>query len=251
MTPLLASLLPAAGRILEVLIGAVLGGWLVAKANRKNSVALARDISRNQSEVDERLEGIRAQLQLTTQNSSFYAERQHIVYADLFRLLNVADGALCGQYGLRRGPDIDNMNRAELRELANVNKLAAVVTDRIVAMWDARDQEGARSELKAALRRAEQGEGVRAFTEAKNFAIVNALYLSPSIDAEAQGVIQSLASFSAEIQFPEPSRYKQRADLATQIGGRLAQLRENMRDELQGKFIKSTTSAIVKQEISN
>jgi hypothetical protein len=55
---------------------------------------------------------------------------------------------------------------------------------------------------------------IRAFTEAKNFAIVNALYLSPSIDGAVQSVVRALASFSAEIQFHEPGRYKQREDLA-------------------------------------
>lgn len=234
MNPAISALLSGAAHILELLIAAVGGAWLGGKANRKNNVALARDISTNQSEVDERLEGIRAQLQQNTQNSTFYARRQHLVYAKLFRLFHVADGMLCGRAGIRFVPAIDSMDRAELAELANAHELAATVRDKVLRLWDSGTQQDAREELRAAIKRSEEAGGMAAFTEAKNFAIVNALYLSPSIEAEVQGLVQTLATYSAEITFPEPGRYKQRSDLASDVGVRLGRLRESMRRELQG-----------------
>ncbi len=235
MTPLLSAVLLAGGRIVEVLLGAVIGGWLVSKANRKTNVALARDISHNQAEVDERLEGIRSQLQLQTQNSTFYARRQHTVYAKLFRLFNMADGALCGRStGYRRVHDIDNMDRAQLAELADAYELAPTIREKVLRVWDGGAPTSARDELKAALKRVEESEGLAALSKAKNYAIVNALYLSPAIETEVWELVQSLTSYSAEISIPDATRYKQRADLVLQVGTRLARLREAMRNELRG-----------------
>jgi hypothetical protein len=99
-------------------------------------------------------------------------------------------------------------------------------------MWDRGNEKAARSELREAFGRAEQQRGDTAFRDAKNYAIVSALYLSQPVEAAIWEIVPLFGALIAEILVFEQSRYKERYELELKIGVQLGALRVLMRSEL-------------------
>ncbi len=220
---------------LNMLTGGAAAGitaWASVHAERKGRRALADDIARNQEIIDGRLEGLKAELQQQVQNATFYSQRQHEVYADLFKLLNEADGAVAIHIGLREVPDTSARSLNELMELASAYDMVESIKTNVAELWDDEDPSSARKAMDEAIKRVEVARGDSAFRAAKNFAIVNALYLSQGVQDSVWEIVNDLAKLIAEIHVPERGRWEKKHKIHESVGVRLARLRAFMREEL-------------------
>lgn len=236
--------------------------WL----QRRAGIVFDKQLANHQSALDTALEARRAEFQtdLATHTSALgrqleevrhfyhqqqqqferYAGQQHIVYPRLYRRLKVVEGLLVERF-IETVPAYAQFSRESLQSTAKTARIEDHNLAPILAKLDAGDRRGAAADFEQAVRTARRGKALRDLQRARNYAIVNELFLSNAVRAAFRAVNEAFGSYEARVRMPEPGQAVTLYHLGAEIAAKLATLREIMGTELTGTPRDSIASPLL------
>lgn len=217
------------------LVVGVPAALLYGRERLKNLAREATDraLADRRHEQDRILEAMRADHERRLQEFGLYAQRQHSVYAELYKRARDASDWFASTYGLSLTPDFSEYGVDELREYFKRHRVLGLRAREVLEAYDGGDtKEVGRlmSELNVKVRRA---AAERAFNRMKDYEARNELYLSDDVRARIHDVRHAMARFSASLRYADDERRDTKAlEKREEVGASVARLFSTMRVEL-------------------
>lgn len=144
---------------------------------------------RHRLELD--AEAVRAQHQRRLQDFSLSTIKRHEVYAELFKLLLIADGSVQRLWGGRLDPDWEKYSAEDISKSMEAAGFTSTQRDDVLQDWD-RDRKTALRVYKEAMRNVEKHQALTATTDAKNYFLVNSLFLRDAVSSQVADILRVL-----------------------------------------------------------
>jgi hypothetical protein len=184
-------------------------GWLVlygkAWAQRAVEEPAKHALEELKQEHVRQLESVKAEHALRATEFGLFAREKHRAYARVFRKYRIACDALVSLRGLMTLPDFTEYSLENVRDYLATNKVVGTVAADIEDTFAADARKGARDLTKVTMRIREQ-RARDLLTRAINADILESLYFSDAVAAQAERVRTALAEYMAMIEDREPGR---------------------------------------------
>ncbi len=110
-----------------------------------------------------------------------FTQKKHEAYAELYRLVLVADGSLEGLYGFRQVPSFDEYTKEDMKKhLLNLNIVEGFIPQ-LLEGWETSREECIRK-IREYQTMIEFQKADRARTDASNYYLLNSVYLSETVE---------------------------------------------------------------------
>jgi hypothetical protein len=237
-----------------VLVVVLLAAWLlpiylerrVAEAARGAvDERVGKSLADHTQRLEHQTEVLRQSLAISreryTQDYSLFAAKRNEIYAELYALLEKAAGGYGAHFaGITVRQDYSRSGEPVLRGL--LDSLQAISGDEKAALNGALDRgaiDDARKLANELWMKSSVREAYRAFVTFKNEFIVQSLYVSPAVEAQAQRAIGHLAALSTygdELVAGETVPYQAARTEYMNLKQLLIEIRSSMRSEMTEGF---------------
>jgi len=202
-------------------------------------LAVGKELAEHRSGLEEQAARLRQQHLKEHTTFSLYTTRQHRVYPRLFGKFRIAEGTLVR-------PTIEMVNDYSKASDEQIRKAAVQlgVDQEIVAPILAKlktDRRAAIRELQALDDQVRKNRGLNAYRDARNYAVLNDLYLSDPVRVALNAAIDKFAAYSAYVIVPEAGTAMAMYKAGEAVGQALTELSRVIRAELSGEVLASAT----------
>lgn len=159
-------------------------------------VGAQKDINTHKQELDTYTESMKHSLQREMSKVEHSTRSKFSVYPKAYARLIKAHGKIAGLYGLRHSIKRNNSTSEDVRYALESRNVLKGEIERIVAAYEASPTTGL-EELEKMLREVEVSDAHNCFVRAKNYLLLNELFMSPSIINETSIVLKSLNELRA------------------------------------------------------
>ncbi len=178
-------------------------------------------------------EQVRADHQRRLHDASLYSVKKHEVYRELFNKLLVADGHVGRLVGGRLMPSFDDYSADDMRGVMERAEFTGPQKDAVLRNWD-KDRQSAMKAFNAAMRNVELSNAEHAVAEAKNYFLVNALYINDAHSNAVAEILKVLNGSLAHALFPdEHGSGSEQLKLNKQASELIERLKRALRDDLE------------------
>ncbi|MFI5398926.1 MAG: hypothetical protein ACHQ9S_25630 [Candidatus Binatia bacterium] len=160
-----------------------------------------RDQYRHQLSLE--AEQVKAKYQGDLHNLGLIVERRHEICRELYRLLSVSDGAAGSLFGARLAPVFDAYSPEQVLDYMKSRHFPGTVVEQVQADWTP-NRRAALELLTRTDRNAEIEAATRAYHEANNYMLTNALYLPESAITACRDLSAVLWDIIGIARFPAP-----------------------------------------------
>jgi len=123
---------------------------------------------------------------------SLFTQKKHEVYAELYRLLLIADGSLESLFGLREVPSFIEYTREDMEKYLRNYQVVEGYIPQLLKNWD-KPRNQCIQEIREYLTIIDFQKADKARNEAKNYSLLNSLYLSESTELLVSELLSLLA----------------------------------------------------------
>ena len=215
--------------LLSVIILA-LRTWTKTKVESEVNKRFQKELEDYKSQLTLLEEGVRFDYQRRLQDFSLFIRKKHEIAPRLYELFKVAEGSICGLYGLKWATTYKEFNRDDIAKYMTQKELLSGIQQTILGLWDS-DREAAISELSKSLIVRDKQFAKSSLTEASNYLLINELYLSTEAAAIAHRLVEKLNEYNVLVEFP-PDRAKEFRDIEKEIKQALEELMTQLKKDL-------------------
>lgn len=169
-------------------------------------------------------------ISIVPKGSNLLIQKKHNVISRLYELFKVAEGAICGLYGLKWAPTFKEFNRDDIAKYMTQKELLSGIQQTILDLWDS-DREAAISELGKSLIVRDKQFAKSSLTEVSNYLLINELYLSTEAANIAHRLVEKLNEYNVLVEFP-PDRVKEFRDIEKEIKQGLEELMTQLKKDI-------------------
>lgn len=173
--------------------------WIERRVQAKFD--LERERYRHQLSLE--AEQVKAKYQGDLHNLGLIVERRHEICRELYRLLSISDGTVGGLFGAGLARTFDAYTPSQLRDYMTSRHFPGTITESVLADWAANRRQ-ALELLQKTDREADIEEAMRAYNEANNYMLTNALYLPESVISACREFSTVLWDIVGMARFPSP-----------------------------------------------
>jgi hypothetical protein len=194
-------------------------------------------INSHKQELDTYTEAMKHGLQREIIKVEYSTRNKFTIYPKMYARLIKAHGKLSGLYGLRHNLDRSMSTADDVREALESRNVIKGEIDRIIAAYEADASLGIK-QLEEMLREIEVNDAHSTFIKAKNFLLLNELFMSQAIAREIDGVLGKINQLRATAITAHKSRgsgerwFEKFFEQEKEIPPLLEDLRNAMRNEL-------------------
>jgi hypothetical protein len=153
--------------------------------------SIKKDLNLQKAKLDDARENLKHELEKEILRARFSTEKQHVIYPEMYRLLRVAAGSIGRFYNIAFTNNFDDFNTEDLTNDLRNRKIPEGAIQKLLAAV----QNGRTAGLKEIERYLYQQEFVlaqMAITEAKNFLLLQELYMTTEIAEDGLSVCKGL-----------------------------------------------------------
>jgi len=212
------------------------GGWLLKifverLVSGRVNTEFAKQIATHKHELQLAADALRFDYQRQLSDFNLFAVKKHEIAGQVYEKFRIAHGRVRGLTGLSSQLTFEEFNGADISRYMATRNIPMGKQDEVLALWE-KDRDAALADLRPYLRMLDIQEADRAFSEAKNAAYSNELYMPNVVIERMNDLINHLAMHLGAVEYPlEPGEKrpsKQELDAA------LEKLRDTFHAELGG-----------------
>ncbi len=199
-----------------------------------------RALNEHKQELDQKTELLKHDLQKDAMNAQIAISEKHKIYAELFRLISVADGAVFNLFGIRREPTYEEYSEGDFTKLFEEWNVPLGKASDLINLYRA-DRDKAIDEWKEYRRILERAEARLAITEARNYLFVNEIYMDDDIAELAHEIVTLIAQYLLHAELNEDHRdphlakeLENNRERKKQVGSLLPKLKTSIKKKLLG-----------------
>jgi len=177
----------------------IIESWIERRVQAKFD--LERDRYRHQLSLEAEL--VKAKYQGDLHNYGLIVERRHEICRELYRLLSVSDGIVGSLFGAGLARTFDAYSPGQIRDYMESRHFPGTIAAQVLADWAA-NRKQALGLLEKTDREADIEAAMRAYHEANNYMLTNALYLPESVISGSRDLSTVLWDIIGIARFPAP-----------------------------------------------
>jgi hypothetical protein len=178
-------------------------------------------------------ENVRADHQRRLHDFSLSSLKKHEIYAEAFRLLLIAEGALAQLSGGRVTESYDEHSGDDMLRIMTGVGFTAPQKAAVLRDWDT-DRRSAMKAFNGAMHNVEMANARAAMLEANNYTLVNSLYLSEPLWKLVTEILSTLNKGFAAAMYPTAEGFaSEQRKLKLEVAGLVERLKCALRDELE------------------
>lgn len=178
-----------------------------------------------------KLENHKHILQKKVQDFSLYNEKKHICYAELYKLIRLAEGSILGLRGLTTRPSFDDYNKVDVENYLDGFSTPKKVIREVVDLWDI-NKNRAIEIIREYEKYRDLKKSENAFFEARNYWLINELYFDENINIKINEYFKTLYNLYVNYENPEEVPRKENRELKSKIEVKFNELKDSMKKEL-------------------
>lgn len=178
-----------------------------------------------------KLENHKHILQKKVQDFSLYNEKKHLCYAELYKLIKIAEGSILGLRGFTEKPSFEDYDKDDVGKYLDELKIPKKVFNQVVEMWDS-EKDNAIKKIREYEKYRDLMDAKNSYAEARNFWLINELYFDDGIDSKLDDYFQTLYSLYVNYEIPEDVPRKVNSELKTKIQEKFNDIKQSMKKEL-------------------
>jgi hypothetical protein len=179
-----------------------------------------------------------------THEVSLYNTRRHDVAARLFALFQKASGLFSNRIGVTVEPDWAQYSLAEVQAYVAKNKVSEALAAPVLRAYEDRQGAEAARLMGALYQKVAVWQAREALRRARNYQVLNLLYLSPAAEAKLDAVYMAIVNVSTRIDHSGPGDVLKlielKASMLTQVNELQALLRHELRYGLDDEVAVDT-----------
>lgn len=233
---------------LVIIIGGPLA-WLYLQERVKNVAREQTDraIADYKHEHDRTLAALNADHQRRLQEFNLFTQKQHQVYAALYKRIRIAADSYDTMIGLTMGPDFASWTIEGVRGMLARYKVPEGDAAAAIAAYQQGENEKAAKLMDDTYFRIQRRRADQAFGRAKNFEALYELYLSDPVRQQLDAVRSSMAEVSVVLMREDDERdrseYKKEQEMLLQVRRLYHVMRDEIRSGRNGGGAASLPSA--------
>ncbi len=215
-----------------------LSAWLKQRAGQSVAAALATQraeldamLAEQNDAYARRLEATRQVYREQQQRFELYTERQHLVYAKLYRRLRVAEGTLV-RPDFEFLSDYATYTQSELRREAADNRLNASRVAAILESFETGDRKEAANQFRRLIIAARKARGLNTHRSATNYYAINELFLSGPVRNVVRTALEAMNRYAIGLQAPDVTSGSEMSAIGEGIAAAVGTVRATMQKEL-------------------
>jgi hypothetical protein len=193
-----------------------------------------KKLAEHKQSLDILTEQKKAEFQKQIHDFTLYNTKKHEIYSELYKLLLIAFGYSSSLVGFRTMPDYSEYSASDLKKALEEKQLLGSKIDEFVTLLQ-KDPSLADKEIKSYLKIIEPQIATSKYNDAKNFYLLNELYLDEGISNVVEQTLDEISRFIDDIesrfQFGEKPEVNF-SDRKRKIDTKLKELKKLMRYEL-------------------
>ncbi|MBB6449478.1 hypothetical protein HNR44_001427 [Geomicrobium halophilum] len=177
--------------LLYLMIGLIIGNFLPSFMKKKGeNLATKQDIRR----ITELTEEVKGEQNKLLTNFELYTVKKHECYPELFKLIEICNGAVQGLRGFQRGKlDFESLNAQEIESEMHDKQIIAKDRELIRGLWNnTNDKKQAKIYLDKISQRINYNKAEEKIIEANNYFYFKILYLSKDIEKSGSDLLQKI-----------------------------------------------------------
>lgn len=197
--------------LLIFIVGLIIRDFIPGYVNKKGeNLATKEDIAEITRSTEEVKAEIKIELdkitlkqnQLMT-NFELFTIKKHECYPELYKLIEVSNGAIRSLRGVSRELSFQDLNTKDIESYMNDKKISTYDIEKILKDWD-ENKLIAISSLRGILNRINYNEAEEKYTDAHNYFYFMVLYLSDDIKENAKELLELLYNLwnNYDLTFP-------------------------------------------------
>lgn len=136
-----------------------------------------------------------------TADFALYIKLKHEKYSKLYELIHIANGKLMGLYGFRKELTLEEFSKSDMETYLRNHKIAEGFILEVLATWETNKQESI-SRIRKYLRMIEFQIAHAARNEAKNYMVLNALYVSSAAETIVNEILTKMVNLNVSWEMP-------------------------------------------------
>jgi hypothetical protein len=140
-------------------------------------------------------------------NFNQYSQKKHEIYSELYKKLKIADGMIRSLVGFKREPSFEEYNKKDMEKYLIKKGVLESYARKLLVKFDT-EKDSCIKDIRNYLALIEYNEAIKKYEEAKNYFLIQELYLSDELAGNVLSLIKSLGSLSIDYdpQFSELRR---------------------------------------------
>ncbi|MGE7604226.1 hypothetical protein ACQKL5_17285 [Peribacillus sp. NPDC097675] len=194
---------------LSVLIGWIIGFFLSYMKEKGKNVATKEDITvitrltesakydfqkqleDHKRSFDFEIEGLKHKQNKLYTSYELFTVKRHESYPELYKLLEICNGAVRRLRGIRRTLHFNNVNTQDIKAFMEDKSFTSSDIDYILSLWETQNKK-AITEINYRLERINYNEAEEKFIEANDYYFFNVLFLSEEVEKMARDLLNNI-----------------------------------------------------------
>lgn len=179
---------------------------------------------------NKKLENHKHILQKKVQDFSLYNEKKHICYAELYKLMKIAEGSIMGLSGFTKGPSFEDYSKEDIKKYLD-GLTPDKVSKEVIEIWDTNKNDAIKiiSEYE---KHKKLNNAENSYFEARNYWLMNELYFDDELDLKIEDLFQTLYSLYVNYEIPDDVPRKVNSELKSKVKEKVNNLKVSMKKEL-------------------
>lgn len=152
-----------------------------------------KKIDNYKQELNIKMENVKFEQNQLMTNFELYTAMRHECYPELYRLIEVSDGAIRGFRGLTSEPSFNNVDKEDIESYMKGREITDYDTKIILNKWE-NDKSTAVSILRKAIERIDYKIAGEKFYDARNYFLIMNLYLSDDVEDTCKKLFDNMHS---------------------------------------------------------
>lgn len=228
--------------ILRVLVySGVAGGAAYYFTKRFVEHRFEKALNEHKHALDEKTEMLKHDLQKDAMSAQIAIGEKHKIYAELFRLVNIAHGAVFSMFGITRELTYEEYGEEDFKELFERWNTPQRKTLELLELYRS-DRDKAIKAWREYRRVLEIGEARSEITKARNYLLINEIYMEDDIADMAHEILGLIILYLTNAEMNENHRdpylkqeLEKNRERKKQIEDLLPKLKGTMKSKLLGK----------------
>jgi len=173
---------------------------------RKAALISDKQLEQFKSQLQLEAESVRLHHQRQLHDFTLYTAQRHRVYPQMFKRLLMAEGGFNALWGIMFGPDWEKQSKTDIENWVIENDFPKGASKEAIALLDTNPRE-AHKKLNEIMDTRKRFTARKALRDARNYQVLNELYLSAEVAAAVEKSYQALVRYSVQAEDEENADY--------------------------------------------